>query len=152
ARLRAVAGEALVLAVARCAARDAAARLAGVQVRSRPCARPARWMERARRIAGAELGVAARAQALALVAGDAERPRAVTRRAVRLAAARLDGVSHDVVAGMERHRFDRALVARDALAVVVARAAARADLARLLRMMGPEVGAVRVAQAIVRRH
>src|SRR3954462_377291 len=102
--------------MARRAARDVAARLAGVAIGARAGAGPARRMKRARRIERAELGVAARAEPRALVAADAERLRAVTRCAVRLAAPRVDRVGEEVVAGVEVHRLDHTLVARHALA------------------------------------
>src|ERR1043166_3585679 len=71
-------------------------------------------------------------------------------RAVGLAAPRVDRMGEEVVAGMKVERPDGALVARDALAAVMARGAGGADLARLLGVVILEAGAVRVAQAVVR--
>src|SRR5262249_26219996 len=84
-RLRAVTAQAAVLAVTRRAGGDVAARLASVQVGPGALRRPARRVERALGIRRAELGVAAHADAFALVAADAERLRSVARRAVGLA-------------------------------------------------------------------
>src|SRR5215470_6406129 len=91
ARLGAVALEALVLAMARRTAGDAAARVAGVEVGARAGARPPGRVKRALGVDRVELGIAARAEAGALVAGDAERLRAVAGRAVGLAAPHIDG-------------------------------------------------------------
>src|ERR1044071_7108882 len=71
--LGAVAVHAVLVAVARRAAHHVAARLAGVEVRTRPARCPAGDVERLVRIDRAELAAGAVADAAALVARDAKR-------------------------------------------------------------------------------
>src|SRR5262249_48997440 len=87
----------------------------------------------------------------ALVTADAERLRAVTRRAIRRTAPRFDRVREQVVAAMKLERLHDALMTRDALRAVVARTAGRVELHRFLAVVLRQGGPVRVAEPGVLR-
>lgn len=150
--LRAVTRQAVFFAMTRRARRDVATRCLRVEVRSATgLRRPADGVKALARVERVELARRARAHAGALVARDAKRFRAVTRRAV-LAALRIDDVQYDVVRRMEIRRLDDALMALDALRSIVTRVARRAGLPCFLRVVVREAGTVLITEAIAPGH
>src|SRR5829696_2829685 len=104
------------------------------------------------RIDAREVRARTRADAGALVAADAERLRAMARRAVGATALGFGRVHEHVVGAVKVDGLDEALMTLDALRFVVTRIARRIEAARLLFVIAGEVRAVLVAQARAHRH
>src|SRR5689334_10003991 len=108
-------------------------------------------MEVAIRIDRRELRVAARAEPGPFVTGDAERLRAVARRAIGAPPLGLGGMHEQVVRLVEVCRLDRALMTLDAFGLVMARAAGGIGPTSLLRVIARETERVVVAKTCALR-